>query len=507
MGSRSSSNTGLGGRENQGSWSRRDSGILRSEDEDENVDLAQVLAYLLRRGQFHLMQGGMFQTAILADTDSVWEGYLRDQYKPSVDLAPDTRDLEHSEIKTRIQLATGRLRPWRPDRSIPKLLGQRERGLCHNSNFSAGECSQIVSHFLPNHLTVKDTYSQKAFCGIYSHDGQIFMSACQDQRIRLYDCTYGAFRNFRSIRARDIGWSVLDIAFTPDRAHFLYSSWSDYIHMCSIYGESDTQTALDMRANYGFVYVFDMEQNKRTLKIDAHEDDVNAITFADNSSHIVFSGGDDALCKVWDRRTMREDDPQPVGILAGHQDGITFIDSKGDARYFISNSKDQTIKLWDIRKFSGQEGLEASHNAVTQQIWDYRWQQVPKKARHKTKLAGDTSLMTYRGHGVLHTLIRCRFSPPHSTGQQYIYSGCSTGRVVVYDLLSGLIVKKLVNHQACVRDVSWHPYEEKIVSSSVSSGNRCPRQSLPQTPGLAQVPPQSPHCLTLLPALLVGHNK
>lgn len=41
--------------------------------------------------------------------------------------------------------------------------------------------------------------------------------------------------------------------------------------------------------------------------------------------------------------------------------------------------------------------------------------------------------MTYRGHGVLHTLIRCRFSPTHSTGQQFIYSGCSTGKVVGKD--------------------------------------------------------------------------
>lgn len=37
----------------------------------------------------------------------------------------------------------------------------------------------------------------------------------------------------------------------------------------------------------------------------------------------------------------------------------------------------------------------------------------------------------------------------------------------MYDLLSGHIVKKLTNHKACVRDVSWHPFEEKIVSSSV----------------------------------------
>lgn len=48
----------------------------------------------------------------------------------------------------------------------------------------------------------------------------------------------------------------------------------------------------------------------------------------------------------------------------------------------------------------------------------------------------------------------------------------------VYDLLSGHIVKKLTNHKACVRDVSWHPFEEKIVSSSVrlqglEVGGRC----------------------------------
>ena len=34
------------------------------------------------------------------------------------------------------------------------------------------------------------------------------------------------------------------------------------------------------------------------FQIDAHEDDVNAVAFADDSSHILFSGGDDGLCKV-----------------------------------------------------------------------------------------------------------------------------------------------------------------------------------------------------------------
>ncbi|XP_004698970.1 DDB1- and CUL4-associated factor 11 isoform X1 [Echinops telfairi] len=503
MGSRNSNSAGSGSGNPSEGLPRRGAGLRQSEEEeDEDVDLAQVLAYLLRRGQVRLMQGGSAANLQLIqalsdsedEPDSFWNGHLGARCNPPVitlDVNPDTRELECNEIKTQVELATGRLglRRAAPELSFPRMLHQRERGLCHQGSFSLGEQSRVMSHFFPNYLGFTDTYTQKVFCGIYSKDGQIFMSACQDQTIRLYDCRYGRFHKFKSIKARDVGWSILDVAFTPDGNHFLYSSWSDYIHICSIYGEGDTHTALDLRpddrsfavfsiavssdgrevlggANDGCLYVFDREQNRRTLQIESHEDDVNAVAFADISSQILFSGGDDAICKVWDRRTMREDDPKPVGALAGHQDGITFIDSKGDARYLISNSKDQTIKLWDIRRFSSREGMEASRQAATQQNWDYRWQQVPQRVWQKLKLPGDSSLMTYRGHGVLHTLIRCRFSPAHSTGQQFIYSGCSTGRVVVYDLLTGRVVKKLTHHKACVRDISWHPFEEKIVSSS-----------------------------------------
>lgn len=71
---------------------------------------------------------------------------------------------------------------------------------------------------------------------------------------------------------------------------------------------------------------------------------MNAVAFADISSQILFSGGDDAICKVWDRRTMREDDPKPVGALAGHQDGITFIDSK------VGSEADLHIQVTVVRE-------------------------------------------------------------------------------------------------------------------------------------------------------------
>ena len=34
------------------------------------------------------------------------------------------------------------------------------------------------------------------------------------------------------------------------------------------------------------------------MQIDAHQDEANAVSFADDSSHIIASGGDDGICKV-----------------------------------------------------------------------------------------------------------------------------------------------------------------------------------------------------------------
>lgn len=90
------------------------------------------------------------------------------------------------------------------------------------------------------------------------------------------------------------------------------------------------------------VYVYDIETQKVLHEVDAHEDDVNAVCFADaTSSHVFYSGSDDGLIKVWDRRSLKGN--TSVGGFVGHTEGITFVDTKGDGRYCLSNSKDQVI--------------------------------------------------------------------------------------------------------------------------------------------------------------------
>ncbi|KAL1132657.1 hypothetical protein AAG570_010609 [Ranatra chinensis] len=338
---------------------------------------------------------------------------------------------------------------------------------------------RINNSKLPQRMRIVDSYDHKAFC---------------DRCIRVYDSSNGRdFPEIYQIQGRDVGWSVLDTAFTPDGRHIAYSSWSPCLHLVELNGDCSSHVALPLcpeerrfcifslvfssdgheilcGANDRHLYIYDRGANDRTLRVEGHDGDVNTVAFADDTSQIIYSGGDDGFCKVWDRRTLNEASPKPVGVLAGHMDGITYIDSRGDARYLLSNSKDQSIKLWDIRMFSTQD---VTRRTLGGHKWDYRWQKVPKKlVNRKTNMKGDTSVATYRGHSVLQTLIRCHFSPAFSTGQRYIYTGCAYGRVIIYDMLTGSIVSKLQGHTSCVRDVSWHPFRPEIISTSVSHKHR-----------------------------------
>lgn len=51
-------------------------------------------------------------------------------------------------------------------------------------------------------------------------------------------------------------------------------------------------------------------------------------------------------------------------------------------------------------------------------------------------------------------------------GQRYIYTGCHSGTVRIFDVLTGETVKTLEKHRSVVRDCSWHPYYASLVSTS-----------------------------------------
>lgn len=185
-------------------------------------------------------------------------------------------------------------------------------------------------------------------------------------------------------------------------------------------------------------------------------------------------------------------DSREAGVFMGHTEGLTYVDSKGDGRYVLSNGKDQTMKLWDLRKMMPTEKASRLDPSRYTTSFDYRFMTYDEKDYEPHP--HDCSLVTFRGHRVLKTLIRCHFSPPGSTNSRYVYSGSEDGSVYIYNLDATLAGKVDVNQathhsrprdenlemnsypiddgrsrgawKTCVRDASWHPNAPIIAGTS-----------------------------------------
>lgn len=380
-----------------------------------------------------------------------------------------------------------------PISTIKMLLG-RETNCSQQGRFSLADCSHILGRYLPVHGPWPvDRMDTRAYVSQFSADGSLFVAGFQGSHIRIYDVD-SDWKVRKDIVAKRLRWTITDTSLSPDQRFLVYASMSPIVHLVDV--GSDTREShanvteihdgLDLSphgdGSYSFgifsvkfstdgrelvagssddsIYIYDLEANKLTSRFSAHSSDVNTVAFADETGNLIYSGSDDNLCKVLDRRCLITKE-QAAGVLTGHLEGITFIDSRGDGRYFITNGKDQTTKLWDIRKMSS--AAKCPRPVISD--WDYRWMAYPSHAKHLSH-PNDQSLATYRGHSVLCTLIRCYFSPAHNTGQRYIYTGSYDNCVYIYDLVTGAQVARLDCHQMTVRDCSWHPYYPMLVSSS-----------------------------------------
>ncbi|KAM7536454.1 hypothetical protein Aperf_G00000085956 [Anoplocephala perfoliata] len=194
---------------------------------------------------------------------------------------------------------------------------------------------------------------------------------------------------------------------------------------------------------------------------------VRTVAWLQDGESTFVTGSNDTCIRKFDTRTPMK---SPVAYYPGHLDGVVYIDSKNDGRYFLSNSKDQTIRLWDVRLSVPVCELEAP---LVQPLksWDFETQRIPSIYLDESLFevpAYSRAQLTLRGHRVRYTEIRAKFSPIASTGQQFAYSGCANGGWVIWDLTKG---EKVAHHRmnmAAVRDVAWHPWQASIITSALN---------------------------------------
>ncbi|PFH52343.1 hypothetical protein AMATHDRAFT_140392 [Amanita thiersii Skay4041] len=391
----------------------------------------------------------------------------------------------------------------------------------------------IVSNLIPNTSgTSVASFSANIYTGQYSTDSSFYYTCGQDFRLHVFDTTspldstlsrrVDAGLNSRmlirkSVQGRHGRWTITDANLSPDNERMIYSSITPTVYMTNVSDDSTGQIPIPfgesslgsfdvfgiwscrfsadgnevVAGGSGKIFVYDLLANRRTVKIDAHDDDVNSCCWADTASgNVLVSASDDTFLKVWDRRSLGSSQ-KPSGVLIGHTEGLTYVSAKGDGRYIISNGKDQAMRLWDLRKMRSSQDFEAvRRHFFGVRNFDYRYPVYPKP-RYSAH-PKDCSVMTYRGHSVLRTLIRCHFSPAETTGGQYLYSGSADGRIHIWSL-DGTIVQVLdrsktlpmtfdpsepepvstrgSRNNVCVRDVSWHSQEPILMSAAWESGH------------------------------------
>lgn len=370
---------------------------------------------------------------------------------------------------------------------------------------------------------ILDQLNGRVYNARFVGDFGLFVASAQNQLVRVYSMERSDKpERIRDIFCQDAAWTVsdVDVMFEGGSGgsiprYLVYSSLNSIVQLVNLETQrtcEDVPLALDFsphgdvrsvwaikvsldntkmiagvcvrdlnrnplgvyRSAYdsgGGIVVYDLESQGVLYSIRAHDHHTNAIAYLnkDIDPNLILSGADDGLTHMWDMREMKSStsggNTRPACTFVGHTRGLTHVDSRNDGRFFISTSKDSTIKLWDVRRPSSSN--PAQWNIHRDLEFDYRFSTRDPHGAPKRAGSTDSSVVTYQGgHKILKTLIRARFSPRISTGQRYIQTGDSDGNCVLYDAASADIVKKLEYHSDAVRDASWHPTRQLITTSS-----------------------------------------
>nr|XP_016930290.1 DDB1- and CUL4-associated factor 11 [Drosophila suzukii] len=419
---------------------------------------------------------------------------------PIIRSKPDLVKFQNTDMYKEIRASSGLVS--NPDNrwNLVQALQQRENGIAspHSASFSKNQQRYISNLYIPNKKSTRlMSLDSKVFVTKFNPTGSKLLVACQDGFVRIYDGAKGTYHLLNRIRARDVEWSIIDADFSPNGQHFAYSTWSRSFFIMPVNGGEDDCQWIDVNglpnhrlaifslrysptgdkiiggSNNATVIVTDIH-TRTTQILRTHRmpgNDVNSVCFLhDKDPNVIIAGCDDGLLKVYDLRTSfrSRELSKTVASFIGHYDGVTYIDSRNDGYHVLSNSKDQSIKIWDMRQPSNMRNRSRSRQQqLDLHMWDYRWNRVPRQFYNPNKeLDGDTSIMTYRGHRVTKTLLRAKFSPMAQTGQRFIYTGCATGRIIIYDVLTGKIKEAIEGHRNVIRDLDWHPDRSEIVSGS-----------------------------------------
>jgi len=269
--------------------------------------------------------------------------------------------------------------------------------------------------------------------------GKHLASASADKTIMLWN-VYGDCESYYVLRGHN--GSILEVQWSTDEGYVFSASVDKTV------GVWDTETGARLKRCKGHTnFVNSCCPSRRGIQyIVSGSDDCSAkiwdirarnatatfrtqypttaVCFSDQAD-LVYTAGIDNCIKVWDVRKQ-----QILRVMEGHTDTITGLRLSPDGYNLISNSMDDTVRMWDVRPWC----------------------------------PGSRELGTFQGitHNSEKTLLKVNWSPDGSK-----ISGGSADRLVyIWDSQSKKILYRLPGHIGAVNEVDFHPLEPIIASAS-----------------------------------------
>ncbi|XP_055327643.1 U5 small nuclear ribonucleoprotein 40 kDa protein-like [Paramacrobiotus metropolitanus] len=277
------------------------------------------------------------------------------------------------------------------------------------------------------------------FTAKFHPDGSALASAGFDRQIYLWN-VHGECENYAVLPAHS--GAIMDLQFSAD-------------------GKKIFTAATDKT-----VGIFDFETGARLKRFKGHQMFVNSCHSSRKGPELICSASDDGTVKVWDPRSrafVRSfDSKYPLlaccfnensdavitgGIdteirvwdlksdsmhfsIPGHTDTITGLALDPTGNFVLSNSMDNTARIWDIRPYAPPQ-----------------------------RCAG---LFTGHQHNFEKNLLKCAWS---KDGKR-VACGSGDRFVYIWETQTRKILYKLPGHNGSVNDVQFHPNEPIILSVS-----------------------------------------
>ena len=249
---------------------------------------------------------------------------------------------------------------------------------------------------------------------IYSPDGKLVLSACDDGAMHIWNSETGT----EHIALKGHAAAVRSCAFSPD---------GRLVASCS-----DDAT----------IRLWDAGSGKEKALLRGHALSVTCCAFNRNGSLLV-TGSQDKLLKIWDTKTGRL-----VRTLAGHDDAITDCDINAKDSIIISASADRTLRFWNAA--TGEETFPAGEHeaAVIECAFSSSGGRVVTSSSDNLLHLWDGS--TGKAIAILpdheDTITRVVFAP----GDKSIVSASGDSTIRVWDAESGEVSKVVTDHSSSV---------------------------------------------------------